>query len=165
MKKDLHFLFQKLTHGVYVIGVSCNEEKNAFTASWVMQVSFTPLMLALSINPNHSSYTMLKKGKVFSVNVLPKERLDLAEHFGESASTDKLASVEWHQGKTTAPVLNDAIAFFECKFNHECKAGDHQLIIGHIVFGAIKEPKALPMNYRDTGAMDGSISLFPEDFI
>ena len=102
MKKDLHSLFQKLTHGVYVIGVSCNGENNAFTASWVMQVSFTPLLLALSINPDHSSYKLLKEGGVFSVNVLPKDRFDLAEHFGQPESTDKLSSVVWHQGKTTA---------------------------------------------------------------
>lgn len=165
MKNDLHFLFQKLTHGVYVIGVSCNGENNAFTASWVMQVSFTPLLLALSIHPDHSSYKMLIDGGVFSVNVLPKERLDLAEHFGLPVNTDKLAGLAWHQGKTTVPVLDDAIAFFECKFSHECEAGDHRLVIGRVVYGAVRDPQALPMNYRDTGAMDGSSSLFPEDFI
>jgi flavin reductase (DIM6/NTAB) family NADH-FMN oxidoreductase RutF len=165
MKKDLHSLFQKLTHGVYVIGVSCMGENNAFTASWVMQVSFTPLLLALSINPDHSSYKLLKEGGVFSVNVLPKDRFDLAEHFGQPESTDKLSSVVWHQGKTTAPVLDDAIAFFECKFSHECEAGDHRLVIGRVTSGAMRKPQALPMNYQETGAMDGSSSLFPEDFV
>ena len=164
MKKELHLLFQKLTHGVYVIGVSCNGDNNAFTASWVMQVSFKPLLLALSINPNHSSYKMLKEGGVFSVNVLPKHRLDLAEHFGQPESTNKLTSVVWHQGKTTAPVLDDAIAFFECNFSHECEAGDHRIVIGRVIYGAVQDPRELPMNYQDTGAMDGSSSLFPEDF-
>ena len=165
MKKDLHSLFQKLTHGVYVIGVSCNGENNAFTASWVMQVSFTPSLLALSINPDHSSYKMLKEGGVFSVNVLPKDRLDLAEHFALPVNTDKLAGVAWHPGKTTAPILDDAIAFFECEFSHECEAGDHRIVIGHVISGAMREPLALPMIYQDTGDLDGSSSLFPEDFI
>lgn len=165
MKKDLHFLFRKLTHGVYVIGVSCDGEKNAFTASWVMQVSFTPLLLALSINPDHLSYKMLIKGGVFSVNVLPKDRLDLAEHFGLPGNTDKFTGVAWHQGKTTAPILDDAIAFFECKFSHECDAGDHRLVIGRVASGDVQEPHALPMNYQDTGAMDGSNNLFPKDFM
>ena len=165
MKKDLHILFQKLTHGVYVIGVSCDRENNAFTASWVMQVSFNPLMLALSINPNHSSYKMLKEGGIFSVNVLPKDRLDLAEHFGQPVSTDKLNNVVWHPGKTTAPVLDDAIAFFECKFSTACEAGDHRLVIGRVISGALQKPQALPMNYQETGAMDESSNLFPEDFV
>ena len=165
MKEDLHFLFQKLTLGVYVVGVSCNGEQNAFTASWVIQVSFTPLLLALSINPNHSSYKMLKKGGVFTVNVLPTDRPDLAEQFGQPKHADKFAGVVWHQGKTTAPILDDAIAYFECNFSHECEAGDHRLIIGRVIYGAVQQPQALPMNYQETGVMDGSNYLFPEDFI
>ncbi|MEJ2116031.1 MAG: flavin reductase family protein [Gammaproteobacteria bacterium] len=157
-------MFQKLTHGVYVVGVSCNGKKNAFTASWVMQVSFTPLLLALSINPNHSSYEMLKMGEVFTVNVLPTDRLDLAKQFGQPKNTDKFAGVVWHQGQTTAPILDDAIAYFECNFSHECEAGDHKLIIGRVIYGAVQQPQSLPMNYQETGAMDGSNNLFPEEF-
>jgi flavin reductase (DIM6/NTAB) family NADH-FMN oxidoreductase RutF len=44
-------LFQRLTQGVYVVGVAHEEARNAFTAAWVMQVSFDPLLLALSVNP------------------------------------------------------------------------------------------------------------------
>ena len=38
-------LFQRLTQGVYVVGVAHGEVRNAFTAAWVMQVSFDPLLL------------------------------------------------------------------------------------------------------------------------
>ena len=166
MKKDLHHLFQKLTHGVYVVGVYYNEEYNAFTASWVMQVSFSPLLLGLSINPNHSSYESLIKGGVFTINVLPKGSLDLAEWFGQPKNNGtKLAEVAWRHGRTNAPILDDAMAYFECKFSHECEAGDHQLIIGEVISGAVQQPHALPMNYRETGNMDESLKLFPEDFI
>lgn len=47
-------LFQRLTQGVYVVGVAHGEVRKAFTAAWVMQVSFEPLLLALSINPHHA---------------------------------------------------------------------------------------------------------------
>jgi len=39
-------LFQRLTQGVYVVGVAHGQVRNAFTAAWVMQVSFDPLLLA-----------------------------------------------------------------------------------------------------------------------
>jgi len=51
-------LFKRLTQGVYVVGVAHGEKRNAFTAAWIMQVSFDPLLLALSINPQHSSYQL-----------------------------------------------------------------------------------------------------------
>ena len=56
MSGSIAALFQRLTQGVYVVGVAHGEVRNAFTAAWVMQVSFDPLLLALSINPHHSSY-------------------------------------------------------------------------------------------------------------
>ena len=58
------------------MGVAHGETRNAFTAAWVMQVSYDPLLLALSINSNHSSYRLLKEGRSFSVNVLKKGQLD-----------------------------------------------------------------------------------------
>ncbi|MCK5728492.1 MAG: flavin reductase, partial [Methylococcales bacterium] len=63
-------LMRQITHGVYVIAVSDAEKQNAFTASWVMQVSFNPLLLAFSINPQHYSYELLRKGGICSINVL-----------------------------------------------------------------------------------------------
>ena len=77
MSGSVAALFQRLTQGVYVVGVAHGEVRNAFTAAWVMQVSFDPLLLALSINPHHSSYGLLRDGRAFSVNVLKKSQLEL----------------------------------------------------------------------------------------
>jgi len=95
MTGSIAALFQRLTQGVYVVGVAKDEARNAFTAAWVMQVSFDPLLLALSINPHHASYALLKESRAFSVNVLKKGQLDLAEHYGQPARADKLAGTEW----------------------------------------------------------------------
>ena len=164
MKKDLALLFRKLTHGVYVVGVSHNNKDNAFTAAWVMQVSFQPLLIAISVHPDHSSYAMLTQGGVFSVNVLPESRIDLAQRFAQPATVNKLEDIKWHRGKTGAPILDDAMAYFDCAFSNECPAGDHMLVIGRVVDGAVLDAGALPMSYGDTGDMDGSDRLFPDDF-
>ena len=103
MSDSIAALFQRLTQGVYVVGVAHGEARNAFTAAWVMQASFDPLLLALSINPQHSSYGLLKQGEVFSVNVLKKGQLELAAHFGGPARADKLALTEWTTGRTGRP--------------------------------------------------------------
>ena len=164
MNKDLAHLFRHLTHGVYVVGVTHGNKDNAFTAAWVMQVSFQPLLIAVSVHPGHSSYEMLTRGGVFTVNVLPANREDLARHFGQPASVNKLADVRWRRGKTGAPVLDEALACFDCEFSHECPAGDHVLVVGRVVDGAVLNAGALPMQYRDTADMDGSNRLFPDDF-
>jgi flavin reductase (DIM6/NTAB) family NADH-FMN oxidoreductase RutF len=164
MSGKLAPLFKMLTHGVYVIGVAGDGRPNAFTAAWVMQVSFDPLMFALSINRRHSSYALLRAGGGFTVNVLRRGQENLAMHFGKPASADKLAQVAWHESQRGAPLLDDALAWFECEFVRECPAGDHLVVIGRVVDGALLAADAEPMNYRDTGDMDGSAALFPDGF-
>ena len=157
-------LFQRLTQGVYVVGVADKEVRNAFTAAWVMQVSFDPLLLALSINPHHSSLGLLKQGRAFSVNVLKKGQLDLAAHYGRPDGADKLALMEWTTGRTGAPLLREAVAWFECQVVDEHPAGDHVLVLGKVIGGKQLDAKAEPMAYRETGAMDGAARLFPDLF-
>ena len=164
MSASIADVFQRLTQGVYVVGVGDGAARNAFTAAWVMQVSFDPLLLALSINPRHSSYELLKRGQAFSVNVLAKRQFELAAHFGQPAAADKLGSTAWTTGRTGVPLLREGIAWFECRVAGEHPAGDHVLVLGQVIDGKLLDPDADPMVYRDTGAMDGAARLFPDTF-
>ncbi|HLF96714.1 MAG TPA: flavin reductase family protein [Methylococcaceae bacterium] len=165
MPQNLPALFGTLTHGVYVIGVAAGETRNAFTAAWLMQASFDPPLLALSINPQHSSYRLLKDSGAFSVNVLKRSQTDLAGHFGQPASVDKLASITWQAGlKTGTPILDGALAWFECRVEGEYLAGDHVVVVGRVVDGGVRDASAEALNYRDTGNLDGAAVLFPASF-
>ena len=152
MSGSIAGLFQRLTQGVYVVGVAHGEVRNAFTAAWVMQVSFDPLLLALSINPHHSSYGLLKEGRAFSVNVLKKGQLELAAHYGRPAGPEnKLALMEWTTGRIGVPLLLESLAWFECQVVGEHPAGDHVLVLGKVIDGKLLDSKAEPMAYRETG--------------
>lgn len=164
MSDSIAALFQRLTQGVYVVGVTHKEKRNAFTASWVMQVSFNPLLLALSIDPHHASYRLLKEGRAFSINVLKKGQLDLAKHFARPASTDKLAGQQWTPARIGLPLLREALAWFECRLVDEHPAGDHMLILGSVIAGKLLDVEAEALSYRETGAMDGASALFPDVF-
>jgi flavin reductase (DIM6/NTAB) family NADH-FMN oxidoreductase RutF len=157
-------LFRRLTAGVYVIGVSDGERRDAFTAAWVMQASFDPLLLAVSINPGNASYELLHASGWFTVNVLKQGQLDLARHFGTRSgrNEDKLARVRSRQGRAGVPILEEALAYFECELEGRTRAGDHELVLGRVADGRVLDPKAAPLTYADTGDMDGSSALYPE---
>ena len=164
MSGSIAALFQRLTQGVYVVGVAHGKVRNAFTAAWVMQVSFDPLLLALSINPHHSSYRLLKEGRAFSINVLKEGQLELAARYGRPAGPDKLALMGWTTGREGVPLLLESLAWFECQVVGEHPAGDHVLMLGKVIDGKLLDSKAEPMTYRETGAMDGASALFPDAF-
>ncbi|HUD24257.1 MAG TPA: flavin reductase family protein [Burkholderiaceae bacterium] len=159
-------LFSRLTLGVYVVGVADGERRDAFTAAWVMQASYDPMLLAVSINPHNASHSILQASGGFSVSVLKQGQLELARTFGTRSGRgpDKLAGVAWWPGHKGAPVLQEALAYFECELTDRVPAGDHEIAIGRVVGGRILDRGATPMAYGETGAMDGSSTIYPTSF-
>ncbi|PKM12927.1 MAG: flavin reductase [Gammaproteobacteria bacterium HGW-Gammaproteobacteria-3] len=145
-------LFKLISQGVYIVGVGNGAHGNAFTAAWVMPVSFDPLMLALSINPAHHSYQLLKTGGVCAISVLADKQLSVAEHFGHSAP-DKMAGFDWLKAKTGAPILTQSLAYFDCEVSHFSPAGDHHLAVCRVVESDRLNP-GQPLLYIATGNMD-----------
>jgi hypothetical protein len=43
-------------------------------------------------------------------------------------------------------------------------AGDHEIAVGRVIGGRILDREANPMVYAQTGAMDGSRTLYPASF-
>jgi flavin reductase (DIM6/NTAB) family NADH-FMN oxidoreductase RutF len=163
---EISELFHRLSYGVYAVGVAAGEQRDAFTAAWVMQASFDPLMLCLSINPDNASYPLLHAGGGFTVNVLKRGQLELARRLGTRSGRDedKLAGVRWHFGRTGAPILEEALAYFDCELTGHTGAGDHELVLGRVVDGKILDRRGAPLTYAETGDMDGSSALYPKHF-
>ncbi len=159
-------LFRSLTNGVYVVGVAHGSQRNAFTAAWITQVSFDPLLLALSLNPTHASFPILNAAGTFTVNVLRQGQLDLARHFGTQSgrTVDKLVGQRWEPGIGGAPVLSDAAAWLDCRVVSRHTAGDHTIVVAEPVGGRVLASGSTPMTYAETGDLDGSAALYPPAF-
>ena len=153
---------QTLSLGVYVIGVIDGQRRNAFTASSVMPVSLDPVMLAVSVGRHHASHAMICSGPgFFSVNVLHAHQLQLACHFGTHSArdTDKLRGMRWRPACNGAPILEDALAYFECERHGTLPAGDHELIVGRVHAGDLLLPGS-PLAYSATDNMDGAAQRY-----
>ena len=160
---ELGFLLRRLSVGVYVVGAAHREQRDAFTAAWIMQVAFDPVLLALSVNPHNATYELLSASRAFTVSVLKAGQLELSRRFGTQSGRDhdKLAGVRWHAGRSGAPILDEALAFFDCEVVDRVPAGDHELVVGRVIAGRVLDAAAAPMLYADTGDMDGSAALYP----
>ena len=160
-----HHLFRRLTTGVYVVTASHEERSGAFTAAWVTQVAFEPLLLALSVNPGNATWPLIARSRRFVLNVLKADQHELARHFGTSSGrdADKMAGVRvmTRQDRT---VLADAAAWLGCLVEQEITAGDHIVVIARVTGGDLLDASAATLQYADTGNMDGSASLYPSAF-
>jgi flavin reductase (DIM6/NTAB) family NADH-FMN oxidoreductase RutF len=159
-------LFRRLTTGVYVIGVAHEGHNNAFTAAWVTQVSFEPLLVALAVNTQNLSYSLLKQSGAFVLNMLRRDQLDLARHFGTQSGRelDKFVGQRWRPGTLGAPILQNAAAYLECRISGAVAAGDHELVLGRAIRGEVIDDTAEVMLYAQTDDLDGSSQLYPASF-
>jgi flavin reductase (DIM6/NTAB) family NADH-FMN oxidoreductase RutF len=159
-------LFRRLTNGVYVVTASHGDERDGFTAAWLTQASFEPLLVALSVNPANATWTLIDRSGRFAVNVLASGQLEAARHFGlqSGRERDKLAGVPIVRRSDGAVVLADGVAWLDCRVQQRVPAGDHVVVIAQVVGGELVNPDAVPLHYAETGEMDGSRALYPPRF-
>ena len=96
---------------------------------------------------------MIKADRVFSVNILGKEQKSIAEHFVKPAAVigEKLKDIRHRAGKTGAPLLEDAIAYFECEVREIANdGGDHAVVIGEVVDAGVQRDEPA-LTLMDTG--------------
>jgi flavin reductase (DIM6/NTAB) family NADH-FMN oxidoreductase RutF len=155
-----HDLLRRVTSGVYVVTSSHQGTSNGFTAAWVIQVSFEPLLVAVSINPGNVTWQLIENSRRFVVNVLDSDQKALARHFGlqSGRDVDKFAGV--HTGNPDGtPFLADALAWLDCIVEQQVTAGDHIVVLARVIGGDVLDPNGTPMRYSETGNMDGSADL------
>jgi len=167
MQDEIADFMQTISTGVYVIGVCDGERTNAFTASSVTPVSYKPLVVALAVGVDHASRPIIRAGKAFTINVLKRDQLELARHFGTICGRqgNKLAGIHWRPGLSGAPILVDTLAYIECELATVVPAGDHELVLGKVVDGAVLARDEQPLLYRDTRNIDGARDLYPSELM
>jgi flavin reductase (DIM6/NTAB) family NADH-FMN oxidoreductase RutF len=145
---------ETLPYGLYVIGSRSEAaELNGMIADWLMQVSFQPRLVGCSFESDATTLKNVRATGVFSVNVLPADAGELAATFAQPHDAskikgrseearavihDKLRGVPYSRGEETGcPLLDDALAWLECSAEQFVPAGDHTLVIGNVLGGAV----------------------------
>jgi flavin reductase (DIM6/NTAB) family NADH-FMN oxidoreductase RutF len=141
-----------LLHGVYVVTARHEERQNGMTAAWVSQVSFRPPLVMVSIAPERYTHELIERSGHFAVNALHEGQTELARGFGfrSGRKTDKLAGVPHHAAANGSPVLDEALAYLECRVVDRVTAGDHTLFLGEVVGGdVLNDREPLPFRWAD----------------
>ena len=102
-----------------------------FTVNSFSSVSLTPPLILFSLDRSSSGFNALANAEAYAVNVLGAEQKDLSDRFASSRE-DKWEGVDWKAGKTGAPLLPQAIAYFECTPYAQYAGGDHDIFVGEV---------------------------------
>jgi hypothetical protein len=56
----------------------------------------------------------------------------VARRFAGSATADKFRGIAWRTERTGAPVLDDALAWLDCRVTAALPGGDHTIFVGEV---------------------------------
>jgi len=101
------------------------------TASSFNSVSLDPPLVLWSLATRSASMPVFRTNSHYVVNVLASSQLDLCKRFA-TVKGDRFEGVSHAAGDTGMPVLDGALAWFECHNRSRYEEGDHVIFVGEV---------------------------------
>jgi flavin reductase (DIM6/NTAB) family NADH-FMN oxidoreductase RutF len=161
-KRRLRSIFGQFATGVTVVAAGgetpCGMTANSFTS-----VSLDPPVILICLTRDSElCKAVLREGR-FAVSVLAADQEDVARYFANHErprGAEEFASVPWSPGPGTgAPVLDDAVAWFDCALVTSHDGGDHEIFLGSVLASGAEPQRDALLFFR------GGFSRSPHDMV
>ncbi len=143
--------FHRISYGLYVVSSTNGSRSNGCVANTVFQVTSKPARFAVACNKENFTCDLISQSQVFAVSILQQDtKSELIGLFGYQSgrALDKFAAVRYRTGQTGAPILlEDSLAWFECRVMQTIDVGTHLLFVGEVVDGAVIDNSQPPLTY------------------
>ena len=166
-EEQIKKVMDEMAYGLYIIGSRLDGEVNGMMAEWVMQVSFSPRLVAVAFENDARTLGNIRTSGVFTVNLLSQDRdsMELASRFTQpyygtkvkgrapAAAEEvhrKLEGIRYTKTANGCPVLEAAMAWLECRAEEFVAAGDHTIVIAAVLDGQLLR-SAEPLTSSYTG--------------
>ena len=128
--------------GVTVISTRRGEDLHWMTANAVASLSLDPPLVLVAVDKRAQMHEHLMESRFFAVNILRQEQEALSQRFAMRGPKE-WSDLKLSTAVTGAPILDDALAFLDCKLAEVLPGGDHHIFTGEIVAGDVSEGRPL----------------------
>ena len=137
-----------------IVTASAQGRDDAMTAAWHSSISFKPPIYGVAITSKRFTYQLIMESREFGINFISSKKASLAAAIGGTSGQqmDKFERFNIKKEKplkTTAPILKDAYAAYECKLVDSKSYGDHIWLVGEIVAVHLLEEAFTPAEVLD----------------
>ncbi|CFQ93974.1 NADH-dependent FMN reductase RutF [Yersinia enterocolitica] len=128
-KQDFRDAMARLGSAVNIITTDGPAGRAGFTASAVCSVTDSPPTLLVCLNRSASVYAVFKQNQTLCVNTLCAEHESLSNLFGGKTTMEmRFSAAQWSTLVTGSPVLNGAVASFDCHITQVVSVGTHDIL-------------------------------------
>ena len=118
--------------GVALITVMDEGSARAMTINSFSSVSLDPPLILWSLAKDSHRYDRFLNARDFAVNILAADQADLSTACSRSDDLEANGG-RWTPAENGAPLLENAIARFECRRHQVFAGGDHEIILGEVL--------------------------------
>jgi flavin reductase (DIM6/NTAB) family NADH-FMN oxidoreductase RutF len=139
--------------GHWVTGVSVVTARGdadvpyGLTANAFCSVALEPSLVLVCVEKVADSHNAIRHAGHFAVNVLASDQERIARKFAQQHFSQKFTGIGFHTEATGAPVLDDALAWVDCRIRAAHEGGDHTIYVGEVLAGDAREGSPL-LYYR-----------------
>ena len=143
----------RIVSGISVLTARRGDQATGMLASWVQQCAFEPPHISVAIKQGRPMNGWLTEGSQFVLNVLADSQKNLVAHFGRgfSLETSAFEGLELGTSAGNQPILLQALGYLECEVTSRMKVGDHDLLVGRVVAGAMQGAGDPMVHLRKSG--------------
>ena len=145
----------------WAVSVGPEGKPNVIVLGWLMPASGVPPMIAISVGHTRYSHECITKAKEFVVVFPAVGQEDPTTLCGTKSGRDvdkfKEAGLKALEAKKVKPPLVDgAVANFECRLVAECEAGDHTIFVGEVLAAHVNADASVERLYNFSGDFLGA---------
>jgi flavin reductase (DIM6/NTAB) family NADH-FMN oxidoreductase RutF len=144
-RRRLRALMGRFATGVTVVAARHGPLLAGMTANGIASISIDPPLMMASIGQRAETHRAIVGSHAFAVSVLADDQRALAECFSQPTTAMKLTrfcDADWHEAETGSPILEGALAYFDCRITDSHPGGDHTIFVGEIVAAGYREDAA-----------------------
>lgn len=140
---------QKMTYGLYALTAAHQGTQNAMIASWVSQVSYDPFLVMVAVHPNRYTHALITRSGCFALHVLAREQKGWIRRLKDPDPESKFLNIPWEKGVTGCPILQQCIAYLECRVVETLNPGNHTLFMGEVAHAVRLSTDEFPLSTLD----------------
>jgi flavin reductase (DIM6/NTAB) family NADH-FMN oxidoreductase RutF len=120
--------------GVSVVTTCDGPRRYGITVNAFCSVSLNPPLVLVCIDRTSTVHQILRDAGVFAVNFLRDDQAEVSTCFATRSEErfERFCGAESHSAVTGAPVLDEALAFVDCRVVNVFPGGDHDIFVGQV---------------------------------
>src|SRR5437763_13982879 len=125
-----------MPYGLYILGSRSGDRRNGMTINFVTQVATDPKLVGVGVLKEALTHDLVSEGRVFALNLVSREDRAIVRKFVKPVEVDgdahTLNGFAFHDGRSGAPILDQAVAFVDCEVRQAVDCGDHTFFVGEV---------------------------------